>query len=138
MKQFLGVALKAGNSLNAGTIRGNANGFKPSSYCKLSEIKANQGNLSLLGYLVRQMLSDSPAILDFTQKFESVKEAGKYSLEQIKTEVGQLRRQVTQLESTLTQAKAANDEPFVEEVEPWLEETIELIDSVVDKVEQAQ
>ena len=53
MKEFLGVALKAGNIMNAGTIRGNSIGFKPSSYCKLSEIKANTGNLSLLGYLVR-------------------------------------------------------------------------------------
>jgi hypothetical protein len=86
MKEFLAVALLAGNKLNAGTVRGNAQGFKPSSYMKLLDTKSNKGNLTLLSYIIRTLIQSQPESLEFSEKFETLKEASKYSLEELKKE----------------------------------------------------
>ncbi|KAI4336078.1 hypothetical protein L6164_014653 [Bauhinia variegata] len=48
--------LKAGNRMNAGTSRGNAQGFNLSALRKLSDVKSTDGKTSLLHFIVEQVV----------------------------------------------------------------------------------
>ncbi|KAF8037199.1 hypothetical protein BT93_B0185 [Corymbia citriodora subsp. variegata] len=53
--KLLEAVLKAGNRLNAGTARGNAQGFNLNALGKLSDIKSTDGKTTLLHFVVEQV-----------------------------------------------------------------------------------
>ncbi|XLS87277.1 hypothetical protein HN51_037443 [Arachis hypogaea] len=53
--KFLEAILKAGNRMNAGTSRGNAQGFNLSALRKLPDVKSIDGKTSLLHFIVEQV-----------------------------------------------------------------------------------
>ncbi|KAM2978380.1 hypothetical protein FF2_015201 [Malus domestica] len=53
--RLLEAILKAGNRMNAGTARGNAQGFNLSALLKLSDIKSTDGKTTLLHFVVEQV-----------------------------------------------------------------------------------
>ncbi|XP_028784091.1 formin-like protein 8 [Neltuma alba] len=55
-RKLLEAILKAGNRMNAGTSRGNAQGFNLNSLSKLSEVKSTDGKTSLLRFIVEQVV----------------------------------------------------------------------------------
>lgn len=54
--KLLEAILKAGNRMNAGTSRGNAQGFNLNSLRKLSDVKSTDGKTSLLHFIVEQVV----------------------------------------------------------------------------------
>ncbi|KAI9174070.1 hypothetical protein LWI28_011459 [Acer negundo] len=54
--KLLEAILKAGNKMNAGTSRGDAQGFNLSSLRKLSDVKRTDGKTSLLHFVVEQVV----------------------------------------------------------------------------------
>ncbi|KAJ4830940.1 hypothetical protein Tsubulata_019831 [Turnera subulata] len=54
--KLLEAILKAGNRMNAGTARGNAQAFKLSSLTKLSDVKATDGKTTLLHFVVEEVI----------------------------------------------------------------------------------
>ncbi|KAJ4851388.1 hypothetical protein Tsubulata_006708 [Turnera subulata] len=54
--KLLEAILKAGNRMNAGTSRGNAQGFNLTALRKLSDIKSNDGKTTLLHFVVEQVV----------------------------------------------------------------------------------
>ncbi|XP_052181053.1 formin-like protein 4 [Diospyros lotus] len=54
--RLLEAILKAGNRMNAGTARGNAQGFNLSSLRKLSFVKSTDGKTTLLHFVVEQVV----------------------------------------------------------------------------------
>lgn len=53
--KLLEAILKTGNRMNAGTSRGNAQGFNLSALTKLSDVKSTNGKTSLLHFVVEQV-----------------------------------------------------------------------------------
>lgn len=53
--KLLEAILKAGNRMNAGTPRGNAQGFNLGALCRLSDVKSIDGNTTLLHFVVEQV-----------------------------------------------------------------------------------
>lgn len=53
--KLLEAILKAGNRMNAGTARGNAQGFNLSALRKLSDVKSREGKTTLLHFVVEQV-----------------------------------------------------------------------------------
>ncbi|XLQ99933.1 hypothetical protein S83_066132 [Arachis hypogaea] len=53
--KFLKAILKAGNRMNAGTSRGNAQGFNLSALRKLPDVKSIDRKTSLLHFIVEQV-----------------------------------------------------------------------------------
>ncbi|XP_062118534.1 formin-like protein 4 [Humulus lupulus] len=53
--KLLEAILKAGNRMNAGTARGNAQGFNLNALKKLSDIRSNDGKTTLLHFVVEQV-----------------------------------------------------------------------------------
>lgn len=62
---ILQIIIKIGNYLNSGGYAGNALGFKLSSLNKLTEIKANKTGLHLLHFIVMQVESFDPQLMEF-------------------------------------------------------------------------
>lgn len=54
--KLLEAILKAGNRMNAGTSRGNAQGFNLSALRKLADVKSTDGKTSLLHFIVEQVV----------------------------------------------------------------------------------
>lgn len=54
--KLLEAILKAGNRMNAGTARGNAQGFNLTALRKLSDIKSTDGKTTLLHFVVEQVV----------------------------------------------------------------------------------
>ncbi|CAN0925720.1 Formin-like protein 8 [Linum grandiflorum] len=54
--KLLEAILKAGNRMNAGTSRGNAQAFKLSSLTKLSDVKSSDGKTTLLHFVVEEVV----------------------------------------------------------------------------------
>ncbi|XAR50125.1 hypothetical protein NMG60_11004366, partial [Bertholletia excelsa] len=54
--KLLEATLKAGNCLNAGTARGNAQGFNLTALQKLSYVKSSDGKTNLLNFVVEQVV----------------------------------------------------------------------------------
>ncbi|KAK4350465.1 hypothetical protein RND71_029778 [Anisodus tanguticus] len=62
--RLLEAILKAVNPMNAGTARGNAQGFNLSAFQKLSYVKSNDGKTTLLHFVVEQVIR-SDATIDY-------------------------------------------------------------------------
>ncbi|XP_006856916.2 formin-like protein 4 [Amborella trichopoda] len=54
--KLLEAVLKAGNRLNAGTARGNAQAFNLAALCKLSDVKSTDGKTTLLLFVVQEVV----------------------------------------------------------------------------------
>lgn len=54
--KLLEAVLKAGNRMNAGTARGNAQAFNLDSLRKLSDVKSSNGNTTLLHFVVEEVV----------------------------------------------------------------------------------
>jgi hypothetical protein len=54
--KLLEAVLKAGNRMNAGTTRGNAQAFNLSSLQKLSDVKSTDGKTTLLHFIVQEVI----------------------------------------------------------------------------------
>jgi Formin Homology 2 Domain len=54
--KLLEAVLKAGNRMNAGTARGNAQAFNLASLRKLSDVKATDGSITLLHFIVEEVV----------------------------------------------------------------------------------
>jgi hypothetical protein len=54
--KLLEAILKAGNRMNAGTARGNAQGFNLTTLRKLSDVKSTEGKTTLLHFVVEQVV----------------------------------------------------------------------------------
>ncbi|XP_042409282.1 formin-like protein 16 [Zingiber officinale] len=54
--KLLEAVLKAGNLMNAGTARGNAQAFNLSALCKLSDVKSADGSTTLLQFVVEEVV----------------------------------------------------------------------------------
>lgn len=55
-RKLLEAILKAGNRMNAGTSRGNAQGFNLNSLSKLPDVKSSDGKTNLLQFIVEQVV----------------------------------------------------------------------------------
>jgi formin 2 len=69
--------LYLGNTLNQGTARGAAVGFKLDSLSKLSDTRAANSKMTLMHYLCKVLASKASVLLDFPKDLESLESASK-------------------------------------------------------------
>ena len=70
--KLLAAVLKAGNSLNRGTFRGDAQAFKLDNLLKLDDVKGADGKTTLLHFVIKQIISSEEARASRTSNFDSV------------------------------------------------------------------
>ena len=77
--KFLEAILKAGNRMNAGTSRGNAQGFNLSALRKLPDVKSTDGKTSLLHFIVEQLVQSEGRRQAINQKHNLHRSNGEIS-----------------------------------------------------------
>ncbi|GAU33056.1 hypothetical protein TSUD_152110 [Trifolium subterraneum] len=80
LKEIMKKILYLGNTLNQGTARGSAVGFKLDSLLKLTDTRASNSRMTLMHYLCKVLAEKSPPLLDFHQDLVSVETASKASI----------------------------------------------------------
>ncbi|XP_075505050.1 formin-like protein 20 [Primulina tabacum] len=87
LKEILKKILYLGNTLNQGTARGSAIGFKLDSLLKLADTRATNNKMTLMHYLCKVLASKSPSLLDFHEDLVSMEAASKIQLKSLAEEM---------------------------------------------------
>ncbi|XLR62089.1 hypothetical protein S83_012761 [Arachis hypogaea] len=77
LKEIMKKILFLGNTLNQGTDRGSAIGFKLDSLLKLTDTRASNNKMTLMHYLCKVLTDRSPGLLDFHLDLVSLEAATK-------------------------------------------------------------
>ncbi|KAG2268883.1 hypothetical protein Bca52824_063438 [Brassica carinata] len=87
LKEIMKKILYLGNTLNQGTARGAAVGFKLDSLLKLSDTRAANSKMTLMHYLCKVLASKGSDLLDFHKDLGSLESASKIQLKSLAEEM---------------------------------------------------
>lgn len=112
LKEIMKKILFLGNTLNQGTARGSAIGFKLDSLLKLSDTRASNNKMTLMHYLCKGLASKSPGLLDFHLDLVSLEPATKIQLKSLAEEMQAIIKGLEKVKQEL--AASENDGPVSE------------------------
>ncbi|KAL2539457.1 Formin-like protein [Abeliophyllum distichum] len=112
LKEVMKKILHLGNTLNQGTARGSAVGFKLDSLLKLTDTRASNSKMTLMHYLCKVLASKSPALLDFHKDLVSLEAASKIQLKSLAEEMQAIIKGLEKVK--LEFAASENDGPVSE------------------------
>ncbi|XP_076903059.1 putative formin-like protein 15b [Bidens hawaiensis] len=110
LKEVMKRILYLGNTLNQGTARGAAVGFKLDSLLKLTDTRASNSRMTLMHYLCKLLANKSPALLEFPDDLVSLEAATKIQLKVLADEMLALSNGLRKVKQELD--ACANDGPI--------------------------
>ncbi|XP_020580029.1 formin-like protein 6 isoform X3 [Phalaenopsis equestris] len=113
LKDIMKKILSLGNTLNQGTARGAAVGFRLDSLLKLTDTRAVDNKMTLMHYLCKVIDSKSPHLIDFHEDLISLEAASKIQLKALAEEQQGLVKGLAKVEMELT---ASGNDGIVSEV----------------------
>ncbi|KAI3688790.1 hypothetical protein L2E82_46617 [Cichorium intybus] len=122
LKEIMKRILYLGNTLNQGTARGAAVGFKLDSLLKLTDTRSTTSKMTLMHYLCKVLASKSPTLLDFHEDLVSLEAATKIQLKVLAEEMQAILKGLEKVKQEL--AASANDGPVSEGFHRTLKEFI--------------
>lgn len=132
LKEIMKIILFIGNTLNQGTARGSAIGFKLDSLLKLTDTRASNSKMTLMHYLCKLLASNSPALLDFHLEFVSLEAATKIQLKSLAEEMQAIIKGLEKVKQELTASE--NDGPVSEIFHKTLKEFVGVAETEVASV----
>ncbi|CAH2073643.1 unnamed protein product [Thlaspi arvense] len=129
LKEIMKHILYLGNTLNQGTAKGAAVGFKLESLLKLSDTRAPNSKMTLMHYLCKVLASKASHLLDFYKDLESLESASKIPLKSLAEEMQAISRGLGKLEQELIASES--DGPVSEVFRKKLKGFIPIADSRV-------
>ncbi|KAJ0973756.1 hypothetical protein J5N97_015721 [Dioscorea zingiberensis] len=120
LKEIMKKILLLGNTLNQGTARGSAIGFRLDSLLKLTDTRAANNKMTLMHYLCKVLASRSPHLLDFHEDLASLEVASKIQLKSLAEEMQAIVKGLEKVELELTASE--NDGPVSEVFRKTLKE----------------
>nr|GEV35842.1 hypothetical protein [Tanacetum cinerariifolium] len=111
-KEIMKRILYLGNTLNQGTARGSAVGFKLDSLLELTDTRASNSQMTLMHYLCKVLAAKSPALLDFHMDLVSLESATKIQLKSLAEEMQAIIKGLEKIKQELT--ASADDDPVSE------------------------
>ncbi|KAA8540879.1 hypothetical protein F0562_024983 [Nyssa sinensis] len=146
--KLLEAILKAGNRMNAGTARGNAQGFNLSALRKLSHVKSTDGKTTLLHFVVEQIAQQAkeekdkeylilglPALGALSIEFTNAKKAATIDYDSFSNMCSILMARVTEIRQLVTHCGNGERGGFVKEMKGFLEECEEELKTKVTEKE---
>ncbi|CAD5331106.1 unnamed protein product [Arabidopsis thaliana] len=106
LKEIMKKILYLGNTLNQGTARGAAVGFKLDSLSKLSDTRAANSKMTLMHYLCKVLASKASVLLDFPKDLESLESASKIQLKSLAEEMQAIIKGLEKLNQELTASES--------------------------------
>jgi len=105
-KTFLAVLLRVGNYLNAGTNKGKQQGFAIDLLLQLGSIKSvGKKKISLMEFVVRNIIEYDANIMKFTQEMLVCNEASKIDLNIITSKVAEFKTGLVKINKEIEYAK---------------------------------
>ncbi|KAJ0235300.1 Formin-like protein [Hirschfeldia incana] len=132
LKEIMKKILYLGNTLNQGTARGAAVGFKLDSLSKLSDTRAATSKMTLMHYLCKVLASKGSDLLDFPKDLESLESASKIQLKSLAEEMQAIIKGLEKLNQELTASES--DGPVSEVFRNTLKDFISVATSEVAAV----
>ncbi|RZC16876.1 Formin-like protein 20 [Glycine soja] len=112
LKEIMKKILYLGNTLNQGTTRGAAVGFKLDSLLKLTETRASNSKMTLMHFLCKVLADRFPGLLDFHLDLVNLEAATKIQLKSLAEEMQAIIRGLEKVKQELVASK--NDGPVSE------------------------
>ncbi|KAG5039441.1 hypothetical protein JHK85_011917 [Glycine max] len=112
LKDIMKKILYLGNTLNQGTARGSAVGFKLDSLLKLTDTRASNSKMTLMHYLCKVLADKSPGLLDFHLDLVSLESSTKIQLKSLAEEMQAIIKGLEKVKQEF--AASANDGPVSE------------------------
>ncbi|KAG1342023.1 putative formin-like protein 20 [Cocos nucifera] len=112
LKEIMKKILFLGNTLNQGTARGSAIGFRLDSLLKLTDTRATNNKMTLMHYLGKVLAARSPHLLDFHEDLISLEAASKIQLKSLAEEMQAIVKGLEKVELELNASE--NDGPVSE------------------------
>ncbi|XP_073107246.1 formin-like protein 18 [Elaeis guineensis] len=106
LKEIMKKILYLGNTLNQGTARGSAIGFRLDSLLKLTDTRATNNKMTLMHYLCKVLAERSPYLLDFHDDLGSLEAASKIQLKFLAEEQQALVKGLEKVELELTASES--------------------------------
>ncbi|XP_047954433.1 LOW QUALITY PROTEIN: formin-like protein 20 [Salvia hispanica] len=132
LKEIMKKILYLGNTLNQGTARGSALGFKLDSLLKLTDTRASNSKMTLMHYLCKVLAAKTPALLDFHQDLVSLEAGAKIQLKSLAEEMQAIIKGLEKVKQEL--AASENDGPVSETFRKTLKEFVTTAESDVASV----
>nr|XP_007155281.1 hypothetical protein PHAVU_003G1878000g [Phaseolus vulgaris]ESW27275.1 hypothetical protein PHAVU_003G1878000g [Phaseolus vulgaris] len=129
LKEIMKKILYLGNTLNQGTARGSAVGFKLDSLLKLTDTRASNSKMTLMHYLCKVLADKSPKLLDFHLDLVSLEGSTKIQLKSLAEEMQAIIKGLEKVKQEF--AACANDGPVSAVFHEKLKEFIGLSESEV-------
>ncbi|KAF3567247.1 hypothetical protein DY000_02019510 [Brassica cretica] len=102
LKGIMKRILYLGNTLNQGTVRGAAVGFKLESLLTLSDTRAANSKMTLMHYLCKVFASKASHLLDFHKDLENLESASKIQLKSLAEDMQAISKGLEMLDQELT------------------------------------
>ncbi|KAL0648420.1 hypothetical protein Bca4012_046711 [Brassica carinata] len=102
LKGIMKRILYLGNTLNQGTVRGAAVGFKLESLLALSDTRAANSKMTLMHYLCKVFASKASHLLDFHKDLENLESASKIQLKSLAEDMQAISKGLEMLDQELT------------------------------------
>ncbi|KAJ8903414.1 hypothetical protein NDN08_004522 [Rhodosorus marinus] len=120
---LLEFALALGNTMNAGTAKGNARGFSILNLPTMVNTRASMGRFTLLDYAVAVLRKKMPGILEFDSEIPSLRDAATLDHKAIVARGDQVLKSVCDAEAEVQQCRnESGGLAFAAEMADWLEE----------------
>lgn len=123
LKVIMKNILLIGNTLNEGTPRGQAVGFRLDSILKLVETRATSSRTTLMHFLCKSLAGKSPELLDFHEDLGSLEAASKLQLKALAEEQQAVVKGLEKVEQELTASES--DGPVSEVFRKTLKEFLD-------------
>ncbi|KAI3927574.1 hypothetical protein MKW92_048991 [Papaver armeniacum] len=122
LKDIMRKILWLGNTLNQGTARGSAIGFRLDSLLKLTDTRASNSKMTLMHFLCKVLATKSPGLLSFHEDLLSLEAASKIQLKSLAEEMQAIVKGLEKVKQELS--ASANDGPVTEGFRKTLKEFI--------------
>ncbi|WVZ18654.1 hypothetical protein V8G54_005976 [Vigna mungo] len=132
LKEIMKKILYLGNTLNQGTARGSAVGFKLDSLLKLTDTRASNSKMTLMHFLCKVLAERFPGLLDFHLDLISLEAATKIQLKSLAEEMQAIIRGLEKVKQEL--AASEKDGPVTEVFRKTSKEFIAVAGSEVASV----
>ncbi|XP_065896686.1 inverted formin-2-like isoform X2 [Dysidea avara] len=103
LKRILYIVLVTGNMINSGGHFGNAYGFTTDSLDNFGDTRTNKSSVTFMNYIASIFQKQDPDLLGVIKELPHLKEASRYSTDDIIKQVQEMKKGLDQIETKLTQ-----------------------------------
>ncbi|EFA76611.1 formin domain-containing protein [Heterostelium album PN500] len=138
-KMLLHLILKIGNYLNAGSARGNAEGFKLGCLLTLSNTKSIDNKTTLLHHIAMVVADSFPNLMITNETVASLEPASRVQWREMISQITELKSEMTVVQKEVeSQSKANGTDAFINKMKSFVSTKQQQLDGVSIYINQVE